>query len=370
MFRQPHFSGPQHAQADDMSTSAAGGVVAESVHSDRGLLGAYPSVVSTTGFQKSASDQAYPDSGGFGNRLVQRMRSANRGPRSLSSGIWYAANYRTELAELQELAALPAGEDARAALQTARFQTWDGDLSQGYSSPEFFDRPGFMEWTLRRGQSASAGIRAWLRGLTIAECGCTAVACALGALQETLGSARFDELFGSTHGDPEIELLHICPIYSMSSTERFAENIARTRDTGPGTKGNRPVKVGDRFYFKNFRGYKLKHPGGDWAGETAIYVGKKAGKQMWMGFGTTELTEHEMNQKMVAEYNRPRGERDAARLSAMLQRGPLPPEYDPINGAFEDQITLGMLEQEGGLQWSSGESINLDRATKRRTRVP
>lgn len=227
-----------------------------------------------------------------------------------------------------------------------------------------------MEWTLRRGQSASAGIRAWLRGLTIAECGCTSVACALGALQETIGSERFDELFGSPHGEPEIELLHITPIYSMSSTARFSEDIARTRDSGPGTKGNRPVNVGDRFYFANFRGYKLKHPGSDWAGETAVYVGKKHGQQKWMGFGTAELTEHEMNQKMVAEYNRPRGERDAARLSAMMTRGPLPLEYDPVNGAFDDQITLEMLEQDGGLQWHMGQSINPDRAAKRRTRAP
>jgi hypothetical protein len=56
---------------------------------------------------------------------------------------------------------------------------------------------------------------------------------------------------------------------------------------------------GDWVYFKNFRDYLAKNPGGYWQGENAIYLGGG----MFRGFGVNALTESDLDQELVKQYN-------------------------------------------------------------------
>ncbi|AFZ22999.1 hypothetical protein Cylst_0670 [Cylindrospermum stagnale PCC 7417] len=54
-----------------------------------------------------------------------------------------------------------------------------------------------------------------------------------------------------------------------------------------GKANNRPVKIGEWYYFYNHPKYLLKHPAGEWQGENSIYMGKDdKGTQLWSGLGT------------------------------------------------------------------------------------
>jgi hypothetical protein len=57
--------------------------------------------------------------------------------------------------------------------------------------------------------------------------------------------------------------------------------------------------AGDWVYFKNFKDYTTRVPGGLWQGENTIYIGNSK----FHGFGVTPKTESEMNKELVTRYN-------------------------------------------------------------------
>ncbi len=59
------------------------------------------------------------------------------------------------------------------------------------------------------------------------------------------------------------------------------------------------ILPGDWVYFKNFKDYPTRVPGGFWQGENAIYLGD--GK--YRGFGVQAQTENELNRELVKQYN-------------------------------------------------------------------
>jgi hypothetical protein len=75
---------------------------------------------------------------------------------------------------------------------------------------------------------------------------------------------------------------------------------------GPGKKYNiiavaskEDILPGDWVYFKNFHDYTARVPGGYWQGENAIYLG--GGK--YRGFGVAAMSENDLNQELVNQYN-------------------------------------------------------------------
>ena len=113
----------------------------------------------------------------LGKHVAAGMAQANEGA-SASSGIWYDYNY---FAEHKRTGPPTPG-------------TTIGGT--GGRAPEYFTRVGWMDWRLRAGKSASAGIKAWLAGLTIAECLATIVAVEIDALRAAIGDDAFDARFG------------------------------------------------------------------------------------------------------------------------------------------------------------------------------
>lgn len=64
------------------------------------------------------------------------------------------------------------------------------------------------------------------------------------------------------------------------------------------------MKPGDWVYFWNIAEYHTKHPGGAWGGENAVYEGKNGlGQDIFSGFGASKMTEMQMNQELLKEYN-------------------------------------------------------------------
>jgi Putative peptidoglycan binding domain/Protein-glutamine gamma-glutamyltransferase len=232
----------------------------------------------------------------MGKHVAQGMEQANVGA-SATSGVWYDYNYFAE--HKKDPATFP----------------WDDEWRNGLASPEYFDRTAPLDWRLKPGKSASEGIKAWLKGLTIAECLTCIVAIEIDTLRAAIGDAAFDAQFGSTDTPvPENKRLRIRQDTAGTPVEGKFKATEAVAD--PGTLGHRNVKVGDWVYFYNHPRYLLKHPGGAWQGENAVYVGDNAaGQQLFSGLGASDKTEAAMiDEDMVDDYNRARNGDDYVSL--------------------------------------------------------
>jgi hypothetical protein len=231
----------------------------------------------------------------IGKHIVDNMDKANDPKRfSPSSGIWYSHNY--EAMSKQDPLHYP----------------WDPDYRNGYANPAYFLRIGWMDWLLRPGVSASAAIRAWLHGLTIAECNSTLVAIEIDALRAAMGDAKFDKEFGSADQPvaPQ-KRLRIKQGTKGTPVESYIKWTEAGLKGEAGTFGSRPAKVGGWYYFYNHPRYLLRHPDGAFQGENAIYVGRNQAKQqIWSGLGVSNVTEDGMLRDMAKAYNAGRSEGD------------------------------------------------------------
>lgn len=227
----------------------------------------------------------------LGRRIAEDMSLANQ-QGTATSGLYYAENYR------RRFGSTPMGRSLTA-----------DDYAQGHADPAYFDRLGYWDWQLKPRRSAAEAVRAFLRGLTIAECNSIAVAIHLDAVRAAVGDHRFDEMFGSAGRDvPAARRLRISPYTSGQhpSAERFLTHTAAAGGAGgTGTIGHRPVHVGEWYYFGNHPAYRQKHPTGSWQGENAIFLGVRGGEQRWSGFGAENVNERYMLNKLVEYYNKP-----------------------------------------------------------------
>lgn len=269
----------------------------------------------------------------LGEHMVEGVHKINEG----DYGVWYDFNYKA-----------------------AHPDKWDDDFQDGFANPDYFKRLGYMDWVLLPGKSASKAIKAWLEGLTIAECFTALVAIDIDAMRAALGDERFDELYGSEKGIPEKGLLRIRQDIAGTPLEGVITETDAAKNNDPGTQGKRPVKKGEWYYFYNHPKYLLKHPGGAFQGENAVYMGDNAaGEQLWAGMGVADTTEQGMYEEMAQAYNVERDEFDYQSIIKyhMLTPVKVPPgqpdwkalyeanldkvqpEYRHDLGHYDDQIT-------------------------------
>ncbi|MDA8403513.1 MAG: hypothetical protein M0Z56_04850, partial [Desulfobacteraceae bacterium] len=127
--------------------------------------------------------------------------------------------------------------------------------------------------------------------------------------------------------------------------EAFMTKTDAARTGNSGTFGNRPANQGDWYYFYNHPKYLLKHPGGAFQGENAVYMGKNdKGEQLWSGLGISNVTETGMLDSMLEAYNSDRDIDDVRELAAIRARngGTLPAKYLlPEEGGTEFEKSLG-----------------------------
>jgi peptidoglycan hydrolase-like protein with peptidoglycan-binding domain len=225
----------------------------------------------------------------MGAYVVRGMDKANEGG-SAESGIYYDYNYFARHKKFPDQ------------------YPWKDEWRDGLASEEYFEHKGFMTWRLKDGKSASAGIKAWLAGLTIAECKTTILAIEMDALRAAIGEDAFDARYG-TDGEslPETTRLLVWPKVAGTPLENRIFKQSTDKAWRPGGYGHRNIKVGDRIYFFNHPKYLLKHPGGAWQGENAVYQGLNAeGKQRFSGLGAGDKTEDAMLDEMAGAYNEDR----------------------------------------------------------------
>lgn len=298
----------------------------------------------------------------IGGSTAACMARSNEQDYGLDVGIHYASNYKSELAE---------------AHQSGR---WTDDYRQGYADPDYFDRIGWMDWRLKEERSASAAIKKWLKGLTIAECNSTVVACEYDSVRAAIGDAKFDETFGSAAKEtPEPRRIRI---KSGTNDTPLAGYMAPTESATTGDVGtfdNRPAKVGEWYYFSNHPMYLLKHPGNDWQGENAVYGGRDAsGHQVWTGLGADKKTEQDLIDEMIEYYGYAPYGYDLTKLEQIKNAngGTLPPQYMPgfypptvtkekiLNDppyTLDDPFTHKKTTRKGGFVGSVGKKLDEDR---------
>ncbi len=247
----------------------------------------------------------------MGKHVVDKIKAIND-PNTASSGVHYAHNYQKR-AKLYQQDPITYKKYERYA------DFWNKDYWHGYADPNYFIRPknSHMTWKLKPGVSAAKGIKAWLKGPTIAECASALVAIEIDTMRAAIGDDKFDNLFASLQGkQPQKELLLITQFFSTSSIRAYEKTTDESILSlfGQDKPGSRSVKKGEWYYFYNHPKYLLKHPGGAFQGENAVCMDDTKGSQKWAGFGVSSKTEAEMMNEMARAYNANRTERDYQRI--------------------------------------------------------
>jgi len=244
-----------------------------------------------------------------------------------------------------------------------------------------------MDWVIKPGVSASAAIKSWLRGLTVAECNSSVVAMHIDALRAGIGDKKFDEHFGSTDKEiPEEQRLRIKPGTQGTPVENYIKltdlNMKQRRGGKITEKDmDTMLKVGEWYYFYNHPKYLLKHPGGAWQGENSLYMGKQGGQRIWSGLGASGVTEEGMYEEMVSAYNAPRDKHDERVMKESGYKNAdgsyKDHRYDPKGGEFPDTVTkadilsapaynLGGTTRKGGFLANAGITIDAEKVKQTR----
>jgi len=183
-----------------------------------------------------------------------------------------------------------------------------------YLDNTYWERKGPLYFVpkspLPKGKGASDAIEAIFApgAKTRLECLSMTIAVEYRALLKGLGKDKFDALFPagagleiSTRTTPGSQPIFFGPkklkILTLSSKSELLP--------------------GDWVYFKNFKDYTTKHPGGYWQGENAIYMGGGD----YRGFGVPSEPEAALNARLVKEYNDGLPAADKKTVADLLKEG-------------------------------------------------
>ncbi len=384
---------PATAAADTATSAPATTVDAEeaAVALAEGPAPAATEAGSETPARDSASTRAYgTEKGGpeieatpeaMGQHTADEMHKVNMdegygGKYDLHNGVHYSYNYQSECERSTEK------------------NLWKDEYRMGFHESGKFRNPsetgGFMDFQLKKGQSASAGIKAWLKGLTVAECLTAVFAMEYESVRAAVGDKKFDQTFGSA--DPKEDKavdqsgnrLRIAP-NSDTPISQFLQSTDAAELSADGNHKDGVLSdkelddnlvVGEWYYFYNHPKYLLKHPGGAWQGENSLYMGRNdKGKRLWAGMGASNKTEEEMIEEMVGAYKTPR---DAEDERTMKERGIknddgtyTDPKYDPKSGEFKPSVSKSEIlddppyeidgtSRKGGFLAGAGTELNVD----------
>ncbi|HEY1554667.1 MAG TPA: hypothetical protein VGF94_07500, partial [Kofleriaceae bacterium] len=360
--------------------------------------GQVPPVAAGTGASTtaapSASERAYGTQAGgpeiaatdqaMGKHMTENMGRANMlpgagGQYDVHHGIHYSYNYEYECQ------------------QSGQPQLWKDQYRQGHTEAPGFIQPyesnNWMDWELKKGQSASKGIKDWLKGATVAECLSSVIAMEIDTLRASIGDKKFDQMFGSADPKEDAAVTHRMHVsWQMGQTPvanfMKATELAQTANKNGGQFGtvtpaemDAELKPGQWYYFYNHPMYLLKHPGGAWQGENALYMGKnEAGERVWSGLGATK-TEDAMVDEMVSAYNADRDKEDQRQMkeSKILKDDGTyaDPTYNPAAGKFPPKVTkkqilesqvfqIGNTQRKGGFMATAGQELDAKKVEQTR----
>lgn len=182
---------------------------------------------------------------------------------------------------------------ANASADNLRYATRSGDPEDGWLDPKYWDKVGFYQFLLMLGVAPAPAVGSIFGGKdNVLECNSAMVAVEYGSMLDTMGNNAFNQrmaggslIISPYHQPPGGVGQH--PLFKEGMIETVM--ITSTKDLIPG----------DWVYFRNIADYLTKHPNGFWSGEHALYLGD--GK--FQGFGTTVLTERELREMLLDNYN-------------------------------------------------------------------
>lgn len=181
----------------------------------------------------------------------------------------------------------------------------------GYLDPLYWNRNGYMDFTMNAtlpsGKQPSDAVESIFKAgaNTQLECLTMTIAIEYYSLLKGMGKDQFNKKFAGGAG----------LIISTKSTQRggdVVDNEYTRLSAGPSE-----LIPGDWVYFKNFKDYTTKHPGGFWQGENAIVMGD--GK--YRGFGVKTQSETELNNELVKVYNDGLPTSEQKSLADLLKEG-------------------------------------------------
>jgi LysM repeat protein len=166
--------------------------------------------------------------------------------------------------------------------------------AEGYLNPAYWVAITGHNWSfkLKDGESASTAIDSLFNGPTRLECLSTTGAVFARSVKETIGAEAFDKNFGAKgKHNQDLVIGPSSPEYQASRMNKLINHVvpASVADLQPG----------DWVYFWNCAQYHVKHPGGAWGGENAVYKGSG----IFSGFGAADMTEEQMNRELHKQYN-------------------------------------------------------------------
>ncbi|HEU4718049.1 MAG TPA: DUF4157 domain-containing protein [Bacteroidia bacterium] len=238
-----------------------------------------------------------------------------------TTGVHYAAPYKENVEDYKN-------DPVKNANLKPYADNWQSQFDYGYANENYWQltTDKIYYFRIKPGVKASEALKAWFNGLTIADCASAVIAIYYDNLRQALGDERFDEVFSDMppyNASPDSKApLVISQYTSETYFKQFVFDANKERKLG--AENDRPVKIGDWCYFNNHPAYKLKHPGGNFKGENAVYEGRKTywdpdlkkdvSMQLWSGFGVSHATEKELRADMAEAYNFERNEDDYRRI--------------------------------------------------------
>ena len=219
--------------------------------------------------------------------------------KSLDNGLWYAADYIKESSSQAENGSIKF---------LANPKYWDPGVRSRFHEEFGNEKPSTL-------------LNAFLKGPSIADCGSALQAVCYKAIEENVGTEKFDQYFKKALSPFMITFALYQPIPRENDIVQMKVNGLEKRDIGNPifhlfeTKFNgqkdideEEINTGDILYLEGVEKYSLKHLEGAYSGWNLVCVGKnEEGKNLYTGFEpgffNEVKTRDEIHKILIDGYN-------------------------------------------------------------------
>lgn len=223
--------------------------------------------------------------------VIQQITAAHQTNTNLNTGIHYPYNYAN---------ALRAGNK----LDRLKLFVNSGNSFHGYASPNHFstlpdkESPSgkqSMTFVVKEGVAPSVALHKLQEGLSVLGCGEVCQVAQYRAVEEVLGTDKFNVLFASDSPTP----LMISPKNPKNPIGKLRNYIYNQEAT------LEEVRKGDHVYFHNAGSYGEKNPVGPARGYNAICVDEagNSSKFIALGWSSGGLDHTQLKEVVRSEYN-------------------------------------------------------------------